>query len=303
MVVDDTKKFTVENGVYKGQEMIAINLDCKSLGELIWNSIKNHGDKTAQLYVCTEETITYTELQDKIVRCALWLQKQGIKPEDVISVCTNNQPNAIVPCLSATYINAIFNPWNEAMDMQTALHVLQLTTPKVIFCSEKCVDVVLSAMKETNRSSIMVVFGKHAGAISFSDVLKSCSDADVKNFRYVELDDIKKTACILHSSGTTGMPKGVELSNYTLAFVSQDNNLNVANMPTLWFSSLYWISGVMMNMKSIIQGAAVILYPEFDEEMTCRLIEKYKVAILFLSTSMINRFLRAGYVKNIHYHL
>ncbi|KMQ86959.1 luciferin 4-monooxygenase [Lasius niger] len=126
------------------------------------------------------------------------------------------------------------------------------------------------------------------------------SDAEVANFRFVELDDMKKTVCIMHSSGTTGMPKGVEMSNYCLLRISEDNNLDMTNAVSIWFSSLYWISGILMNLKSIAQGAKVILYPEFDEEMTCRLIEKYNVrvvTVIFLSTSMINRFLRAGYIK------
>ncbi|XP_011872345.1 PREDICTED: 4-coumarate--CoA ligase 1-like [Vollenhovia emeryi] len=295
-MVADQKTFTVENGVYKGKETHTSN-KYKSLGELMWISMKNHKDKIAHLDACTEERFTYAEFQDKVTRCALWLQKQGIKCGDVISVCTSNHPNSIVPCIAATYINAIFNPWNEGMDLPTALHVLQLTTPKAIFCSEKSVDVVLRALKEKNYSSTVVVFGKHADAVSFSDILKNCNDEEAANFRYVALDDIKKTACIMHSSGTTGMPKGVELSNYTMLLISEDNNLDMTNVPTLWFSSLYWISGVMLNVKAITQGATVILYPDFDEETTCQLIEKFKVAVMFLSSSMINRFVRAGYVK------
>ncbi|EGI64551.1 Luciferin 4-monooxygenase, partial [Acromyrmex echinatior] len=252
-----------------------------------------------QLDACTEETITYAELQEKVVRCALWFQKQGIKSGDVISMCTGNHLDSIVPCLSAAYIDAIFNPWNENMDLQTALHVLQLTTPKVIFCSEKAVDVILSAIKKQKCNPTIVIFGKHVDAISFFDILRNCNDVEVANFRYVELDDIKKTACILHSSGTTGMPKGVELSNYALLVIIQKNILDVANTPLLWFSSLYWLSGTVLNLNMIAQGNLAILYPEFNEEMTCRLIEKYKVIIsfIFLSTSMINRFLKAGYVK------
>lgn len=166
------------------------------------------------------------------------------------------------------------------LSSETTLYILQMIMPKIIFCSEKSVAVVLTAIKEKNCNSKVVVFGKHAGAISFSDILKNCNDAEVANFRYVELDDIQKTACIIHSSGTTGMPKGVELSNYTLLSVSEDNNLNMTNAPALWFSSIYWVSGVMLNIKAVTQGAKVILYPNFDEEITCQLIEKYKV-ILF----------------------
>jgi len=66
----------------------------------------------------TEETITYAEMQNKVVRCALWLQKQGIKSGDVISICTDNHLNTFVPCLSAAYINAIFNPWDENMNLR-----------------------------------------------------------------------------------------------------------------------------------------------------------------------------------------
>lgn len=169
------------------------------------------------------------------------------------------------------------------MSSETTLHVMQLTTPKVIFCSEKSVDIVLKAMKEKNYSSIVVVFGKHVDAISFFDILSNCNDAKVANFRYVELDDIKKTACILHSSGTTGLPKGVELSNYTILFLVQGNGgFNMNNASSLWFSSLYWLSGIMMNFNAIVYNAKVILYPEFDEEMTCKLIEKYKVIMLYI---------------------
>lgn len=163
------------------------------------------------------------------------------------------------------------------MSLETALHLMQLTKPKIIFCNEKSANVILSAAKENNYSPTIVVFGHHPDTISFSDILNTCSDAEVAKFRYVELDDIKKTVCIMHSSGTTGMPKGVEMSNYCLLLISENKNLDMTNGVLIWFSSLYWISGVMMNFKAIAQGAKVIIYPEFDEEMTCLLIEKYKV--------------------------
>lgn len=163
-----------------------------------------------------------------------------------------------------------------------------MTTPKMIFCSEKSVDIVLRAMKEQNRNPTIVVFGKHIDAISFSDILNNCNDAEVTNFRYSKLDDIKKTACIMHSSGTTGMPKGVELSNYSMIILCQENNINMANVPTLWYSNLYWMTGIMMNFNGIVQSTKAIIYPEFDEEMTCRLIEKYKVILFYLLFLLCN---------------
>jgi len=296
MVNHDTQNFTVENGIYKGQVQHDLP-NYKSFGELMWTRIKSHGGNIAYLDALTEETITYAELQDKAVRCALWLQKQGVKSDDVISLCTHNHLNSIVPCISAAYINAIFNPWSENMDLRTALHFLQLTTPKVIFCNEESAGIVLGAVKEQNCNSTVVVFGKHVGAISFSDILNNCNDKEVANFRYDELDDLKKTICIMHTSGTSGLPKGVELSNYAMLLLSSEKSMGMNYSSALWFSSLYWLSGIMMNFNIIANGGRTTLYPKFDEEITCQLVDKYKVENMFLSTSMINRFLKAGHVQ------
>jgi len=124
------------------------------------------------------------------------------------------------------------------LSSESTLHFLQVTTPKMIFCSEKSVKIVLSAIKEQNYSSAVVVFGKHVDTVSFSDILRNCNDAEVTNFRYIELDDIKKTACIMHSSGTTGIPKGVELSNYSMFFVCQQNIVNMTNVTVVLLSLL-----------------------------------------------------------------
>lgn len=78
-----------------------------------------------QLDAGTEEAVTFFELQNKIVKCALWLKEQGIKHGDVISVCTHNHLNSVVPCLAATYINAIFNPWDEDMNLRMSVNYLQ----------------------------------------------------------------------------------------------------------------------------------------------------------------------------------
>jgi len=45
------QNFTVENGVYKGQETHHSN-KYKSLGELMWISIKSHEDKIAHVSQC-----------------------------------------------------------------------------------------------------------------------------------------------------------------------------------------------------------------------------------------------------------
>ncbi|EZA56247.1 4-coumarate--CoA ligase-like protein [Ooceraea biroi] len=86
----------------------------------------------------TDKVVTYAELQNKVVRCALWLQEHGIKSGDVISICSNNHLDSIVPYLAATYINAIFNGWYEKMDLRlievAGMITLQLPWHKIGSC-------------------------------------------------------------------------------------------------------------------------------------------------------------------------
>ncbi|XP_020290450.1 4-coumarate--CoA ligase 1-like [Pseudomyrmex gracilis] len=293
----ESRNFTVENNVYKGP-VVNYTGTYKSIGHLIWDKLTSHGNKIAHVDARTEETVTYKELQIKTVKCALWLKQQGIGRDDVVGLCSNNHLDSIVPFLSATYVAAIFNPMHDNVNLSTALHYIKLTKPKAIFCTAKPLDVIRKALKETNYNIKIVVFDDNSDEFSFSDILNSYSNAEISNFRRVETFDLKKTGCILYTSGTTGMPKRVEVSNYVVIDWATADIMNIRNNTVLWYSCLFWMTGVRFNLETIVHGREVLLYPVFDEEMTCVLIEKYKVNNIFLSTSMMSRWFKAGYIKN-----
>lgn len=50
-------------------------------------------------------------MREKSVICALWLKKQGIKPNDIVAICTDNYFDAYIPYLACLYICVIANPW------------------------------------------------------------------------------------------------------------------------------------------------------------------------------------------------
>lgn len=148
----------------------------------------------------------------------------------------------------------------------------------MVFANEKSVAVILEAAKIELYHLKMVCFDYYPGATLFSETLKGHTESAVKNFRCREINDPNHTGLILFSSGTTGMPKGVQISHKALI-----NALNPmagfslnAHVP-LWFSSLYWISGSILTLKSIVSCNKKIIGPEFDEKATCEIIEKFKV--------------------------
>lgn len=90
----------------------------------------------------TEEQNTYAEIKEKIIRCALWMQKQGIGPGDVVTLCSNNRMDACIPFFATFLVGAICNPWHHDVPLSKFIHTALiinyialdgLTSSKVVY--------------------------------------------------------------------------------------------------------------------------------------------------------------------------
>jgi len=65
--------------------------------------------------VFTDRRYTFADIEERSIKCALWLKKQGVKPGDIIGLCTDNNMDAIVIFLGIAYIGAICNTWDHEL--------------------------------------------------------------------------------------------------------------------------------------------------------------------------------------------
>lgn len=155
---------------------------------------------------------------------------------------------------------------------------MKLSGAKVVFADESSISTILEAAKLDNNDIKVVVFGKASNALPFSKVLEGHSKSEVENFECAQIDNIHDTAALLYSSGTTGPPKGVTISHFSLLCNLILGGLGTNGIP-LWLSSYFWISGVLLTLSCVVNYCKRLLYPKFEEEMTCKIIEKYKVTL------------------------
>lgn len=105
-----------------------------------------------------------------------------------------------------------------------------------------------------------------------------------------------KLSVILYTSGTSGNPKGVMLSDENLVANVSDLKQSISVPNHTFLSILPFFHGFGLTcglLKPLIWGGKVVLAKRFSPKQTAALIEKYGVDILISVPSVYGAFLRA----------
>ncbi|KAF2893286.1 hypothetical protein ILUMI_12887 [Ignelater luminosus] len=230
----------------------------------------------------TGQKDTYTSLLHRCICTAIKMRSEGIKPGDIITICTSNHLNTCVPVIATFFLGAKVANLDATISLSDTAYLLKQVKPKMIFVADDAIKLIEGALTESKLNSKIVTFGTSSDYLHFTEFLKK-SSVEEESLKPVEVDS-KDTAAILFSSGTTGLPKGICLSHYgilaqssTLCDIGYNTNVFLA------FSSLYWISSILILTSSILTGGCRVIAPKYDPSTVWNLLEKYKVTAMFLA--------------------
>ncbi|KAL6257671.1 hypothetical protein P5V15_011250 [Pogonomyrmex californicus] len=281
----------IVNNIIIGDEA-PLFTDCNSFGELLFEKLKNNPHVIGQIDSVTDKRITFSEIKERSVRCALWLKNRGIRSGDIIGVSTHFDYTA--PLLGCLFICAHFYPIHHKISIHDCRFLLSLAKPKIVFVNADMVEIMAKAAKEENLIIEFVTFGHAKGFQSFQEIIQKEQDA-IGDFRCTPISSLEETALFTLSSGSVGQPKVVMLSHRALI----NNMLNDTMYATesqkvvMWFATLRWITGIIMVLRSIYFCKTQIITGIFDAEQTCKMIKKYNVEWFAISSGMF-----ATIVKN-----
>jgi len=172
----------------------------------LWLSTAAFGDRDYLVY--GEERITYAEAHRQVAGVANWLMARGVRPGDRIAIAMRNYPEWMLAYWAAVSIGVAvvgMNAWWTATEMAYGLNDAQ---PKVLFADAERIARLAEQPQMLGEALLVAVRAEPpAGAVPWSVVIAQGGDLPS-----VDVDP-DADACIFYTSGTTGFPKGAQLTH------------------------------------------------------------------------------------------
>jgi long-chain acyl-CoA synthetase len=173
----------------------------------LWLSTAQFAERDYLVY--QDERITYGEAHKRVAAIAAWMMAEGVKPGDRVAVAMRNYPEWMLIYWAAVSIGVAvvgMNAWWVADEVEFALNDSE---PKIVFCDHERLERILERPATAARCKLVATRTETLppGVTPWSDVVaKEAALPDVAV-------DPDADACIFYTSGTTGRPKGAQLTH------------------------------------------------------------------------------------------
>ena len=228
-------------------------------------------------YWTPQRTWTFAQLWETAGRTASALAQQGIGPGDRVACLTKHTAQCVALVLAACRLRAVCMPVNWRLAPAEIDYIVKDGRAKFMMADQAFAAGVRPNVITEELSAWVSAFAPLAGEAAPS------------------WDD---TALQLYSSGTTGLPKGVELTHRNLAqgmMTAVPEAIGYRGAPDVMLNVLptYHIAGVGVGLLTATRGGMSVLYPDFDPAQAIAAIAEHRITHAFLVPAMIQFMLQA----------
>lgn len=268
-----------------------------SISDAVFENAREYPKAHALYYM--GKRISYEELYEKTLDFQCVFESLGVKKGDVVAVCLPNIPEAVY-CLYALNrmgaVSAFLHPLSAPAELD---YYLQELSAKLVVTLDSLLEKFGEKARSKGRCFLLTspslsmpaymkigyrLTEKKKAKVEYGEKIKSLSEL-LKAPRKATVEAVKMnkddTAVILFSGGTTGVPKGVMLSNLGLNAMGMQtavmSGTDVRGTSMLAAMPMFHGFGLAVCIHTImISGGCSILVPRFTAKEYAKLIKKRK---------------------------
>ena len=225
---------------------------------------------------------TYSALEKTSNRIANGLIAAGVEPVARVAYLGKNLDSYYEILFGAAKARCAMTGLNNRLAAPELQFILSDSDAPILFVSRDFYDVIRAIKDDCPAlKTIIAIEGDHADWPSYADWIAAQSSTP-PGLTTVDDDDVIQ----LYTSGTTGRPKGVMLSNFNYRALMEETGqfpwasyeVGDAVMNAM---PLFHVAGCNLGILALAQGAKTVVLREIDPRVIMDLVEEQKIAHAF----------------------
>ena len=230
-----------------------------------------------------EQRWTWSQLETRIRRAAGALRASGLGPGDHLAVLDKNHPACLELTLAASLIGAANVVVNFRLAAEELAHVLDDSAAQVIVVGAEFAETLDGLRDRLPRVREVVVLGGDED--QYEKWLAAAQPVTAPHASAPE-----DCFLVLYTSGTTGWPKGVMLTQRSMtahtrvvapAYAMDDSTVNIVATP------MFHVSGTAWALASMSAGGRTIIVREPAPSILLSVIESREATHAFFVPAMV----------------
>jgi long-chain acyl-CoA synthetase len=241
-----------------------------NLASILTTSAADHGDRVA--LKLDDAELTYSQLDGASAHVAGLLQEKGLSRGDRVGIMLPNVPHFAVCYYGALRAGCVVVPMNVLLKRREVAFYLGDSGAKLLLAWHGFAEDAEAGAEDAGTDCVLVSPDEFEHLVAAAKPIVEVADTDARD-----------TAVILYTSGTTGTPKGAELTHDNLLRNAQVS-LRLFGIDqrgvTLGALPLFHSFGQTCSMNATFAGAGMLtLIPRFDPSKALEIIQRDRVNV------------------------
>jgi long-chain acyl-CoA synthetase len=242
-----------------------------NLSRIVVEAAQRHPDRPA--LKLDDAVLTYRQLDDATARVAGLLREKGLAPGDRVGIMLPNVPYFAVAYYGVLRAGGVVVPMNVLLKGREVTFYLKDPEAKLMFAWHGFEEAARQGADEAGVELVTVRPGEFEQLLGAAAPVTELAERDGSD-----------TAVILYTSGTTGTPKGAELTHdnlyancdisVTTLFGAAEGDVLLGALPL--FHSFGQTCGLNASVRV---GACLSMIPRFEPGKALEIIQRDKVTI------------------------